>query len=366
MYKPTINSILKIAILGLALLVMTGCGSSYRMPKPSDIQVFKKSEKTEKITLFNQEFDMPEPIEAEVKLYPSNKLKGGMADGSVGENQAMLIMKKATKSLKLDSFKFSKTTSRRFNIPYYALNFPPMIIKSIQIYHTEKAYNNNKQLVEINPYIYKLKDKDYTKSYYLFSRRNLHTENQVTKYKDLSTGIKIDSLNYHSSKPIKQLFIAFDDLQDMAPTTYIEIKKKPIFKIDGYSPELVVLHALKTRKDLDYNEKLVREVGFKDARLFRKIQKKVKTLKLPKSSVARLPQDVNIKYALKNHATILKTGRYLAKTGQYKHFKTKSFFDSSYKYKSTHTVKVNGEKASMKKSTSEHKTAGFMDFSEGI
>ena len=360
MYKPTINSILKTAILGLALLVITGCGSSYRMPKPSDVQVFEKPKKAEKIKLFNQEFDMPEPVVVKAKLYPSNKLKGKM-------NDSWYYIDGHPRKINSKTFCFSQTSSRRFQVPYYALKFPSkMIINNVFIYHTEEAYNDKKESIKINPYLYKTKDRENMKTYALFNRNELYETNKVTKFVDVNSSTNIDAINYYSNEPIKQLFIAFDDLQDMAPTKYIKIKKKPIFKIDGYSPELVVLNALKKRKDLNYNEKLVREVGFKDARLFRKIQQKVRTLKLPKASVARLPQDVNIKYALKNHATILKTGRYLAKTGKYKHFKTKSFFDNSYKYKSTHTVKVNGEKASMKKSTSEHKIAGFMDFSEGI
>jgi len=356
MYKLTINLILKTAILGLALLIITGCGS----PKPSDVQVFTKPKKPEKITLFNQEFDMPEPVAVEAKLYPSKTLKGKM-------NYSWYSYDNLRREIGYETFCFLETSSRRFQIPYYALKFPSkMIINNVLIYHTEEAYNDKKKPIKINPYLYEIKDKENMKDGYAYSRKDLYRTNKLTKYIDTATSVKIDSLNFNSQKPLTQLFVAFDDLQDMAPTKYIEIKKKPIFKIDGYSPELVVLHALKTRKDLNYNEKLVREVGFKDARLFRKIQKKVKTLKLPKSSVARLPQDVNIKYALKNHATILKTGRYLAKTGRYKHLKTQSFFNSSYTYKSTHTVKVNGEEASMKKSTSEHKTAGFMDFSEGI
>ena len=360
MYKLIINSILKISILGIVLLVVTGCGSSYHMPKPSDVQVFKKPEKAEKITLFNQEFEMPEPMEVKVRLYPSNTLKGKM-------NDSWYYIDGHPRKINDTTFCFSQTSSRRFQVPYYALKFPSkMIIKNVLIYHTEEAYNDKKEAIKINPYLYKVKDRENMKTYALFNRNELYETNQVTKFVDVNSSTNIDAINYYSNKPIKQLFIAFDDLQDMTPTKYIRIKKKPIFKIDGYSPELVVLYALKTRKDLDHNEKLVREVGFKDARLFRKIQKKVKTLKLPKASVARLPQDVNIKYALKNHATILKTGRYLAKTGRYKHFKTKSFFNSSYKYKSTHTVKVTGKKASIKKSTSEHKTAGFMDFSQGI
>jgi hypothetical protein len=360
MYKSTINSILKIAILGLVLFIITGCGSRYHIPKPSDVQVFKKAEKTEKITLFNQEFDMPEPVVIKSKLYPSNKLKGKI-------NDSWYYIDGHPRKINYKTFCFSQTSSRRFQVPYYALKFPSkMIINNVYIYHTEEAYNDKKESIKINPYLYKTKDRENMKTYALFNRNELYETNKVTKFIDVNSSTNIDAINYYSTTPIKQLFIAFDDLQDMAPTKYIVIKKKPIFKIDGYSPELVVLAALKTRKDLDYNEKLVREVGFKDAQLFRKIQRKVRTLNLPKSSVARLPQDVNIKYALRNHATILKTGRYLAKTGRYKHIKTKSFFDSSYKYKSTHTVKVNGKKASMKKSTSEHKTAGFIDLSQGI
>ena len=362
MSNATIKIILKITIFGVILLTTSGCIHRIHIPKATDVQVLeepKKSKKSEKITLFNQEFDMPEPIEIEARLYPSNHLKG-----KIGYSWYEVIGQK--REIDSSTFCFKETSSRRFQTPYYALKFPSMTVKNILIYHTEEAYNDKNEHIKINPYLYEIKDKENMKSAYIFNRGDLYDINQLTKYKALDNDIIIDSLNLNLGKPLTQLFISFDDLQDMAPTKYIEIKKKPIFKIDGYSPELVVLNALKTRKDLNYNEKLVREVGFKDARLFRKIQKKVKTLKLPKSSVARLPQDVNIKYALKSHATILKTGRYLAKTGRYKHLKTKSFFDSSYKYKSTHTVKVNGEKANIKKSTSEHKTAGFMDFSEGI
>ena len=81
MYKPTINSILRIAILGVVLLTISGCsiGPVYIDPlhslRSSKTNKQSKSDdiylkKDEKIKLFNQEFDMPEPAVVMAKLYP--------------------------------------------------------------------------------------------------------------------------------------------------------------------------------------------------------------------------------------------------------------------------------------------------------
>ena len=200
MYKSTINSILKITILGLAILVITGCGS----PKPSDIQVFKKPEKTEKITLFNQEFDMPEPIEVIARLYPSSHLEGKMGDSwyeIIGQER----------EINRKTFCFNETSSRRFQTPYYALKFPSMTIKNILVYHTEEAYNDKKEHIKINPYLYEVKDKENMKSAYIFNRADLYDINQLKKYKALNDDIMIDSLNLNLGRAITKLFIAFDN-----------------------------------------------------------------------------------------------------------------------------------------------------------
>lgn len=319
-----------------------------------------KEKKAGKITLYNQEFDMPKPIKVDVRLYPSTHLKGKMGE-------SWYHFSNTDRKIHQDSFCFSETQSRRFQVPYYALKFKyPMIVSHVLIFHTEEGYNDTGKSIQIDPALYMIKDKEGSKAAYIYSKGSYNEKDQITSYTDKNSSIRIDSIQYDEEKPLKQIFLAFDDLQNLENTRHINIKKKPIIKIDGYSIESVVIDALKTRTDKEYNEKLVREVGFKNARLFRTIQKNVKKLKLPKSSIARLPQDINIKYALKNHAKILKTERYLDKYGRYKSYRVSSMFNNSYKYKSNLKVKVGGKKVTIKKSSSEHQTAGFIEFDEGI
>jgi len=344
------------------VLTITGCSAKRYTPAYTQLLENTKIKQDTKIKLYNQEFDYPEPTEVSlVRLYPSSHLKGRM-----GENINAYNWDDVPRNIDNQTFCFTKTGSRRFDIPYFSIKFKsPMIIRNILIYHTEVAYNDKKQKIDINPSLYLLKDKDRMKNQYVFSKAS-REKYKLSERIDANTSIRIDSIGFKRSKALKQIFLAFDDLQDLSPTKYIDMKKNPTIKIDGYSVSGVVLSALKTRTDKSYNEKLVREVGFKNAKLFRMIQKKAKTLNLPKSSVAHLPRDISIKYGLKNHAKILKTGRYMTYNGKYKHLKNNNLFKSSYKYNPNHTIKVKGEKATIKKSSSSHKTAGFLDLSNGI
>lgn len=362
-----IKSSLQIILLALIAVSFSACSIphsvvfAYNTRNSDEVQTKIYEEKKEKkITLYNQEFDMPKPVEVDVRLYPSTHLKGKMGE-------SWYEFTDIGRKIYSNTFCFLETGSRRFQTPYYALKFKyPMIVSNVVIFHTEEAYNDKGKQIHINPALYKIRDKEWMKSSYVFSRASYSEKNHITSYTDTNSTLKIDSLNFHKPKPLKQIFLAFDDIQNLKKTSSIDIKKNPIIKIEGYSVEAVVMNALRTRKDTAYNEKLVREVGFKNVRLFRTIQKNVKKLKLPKSSVARLPQDINIKYALKNHAKILKTERYLDKHGRYKSYRVSSIFNNSYKYKSNLKVKVGGEKATIKKSSSEHQTAGFIEFDEGI
>ena len=352
------EDIIKAILLIAIFLTFSGCASRSYSPTTNKVESEKKKEI---IKLFNQEFDYPkEQISITPRLYPSTHLKGKMG-------HSFYKWDDVPRDISSSTFCFKKTGSRRFDVPYYAVKFKyPIVIKNILIYHTEEAYDDRGQKIAIRPALYCIKDKERSEGSYVFSKANYGYYYQATESIDKKSGVRVDSLNFDRDKPLKQIFLAFDDLQDLSSTSYINLKKKPMIKIEGYSVEAVVLNALKTREDREYNEKLVREVGFKNTRLFRLIQKNANKCKLPKSSVAYLPRDINVNYALKNHAKIIKTGRYLASNGKYKHYKAKTLFDSSYKYNSKHRVKVTGEKATIKKSSSSHKTAGFIDFSEGI
>ena len=353
--------IIKIILLLGMILLLAGCGSSNLKPKPYNDS--KKKEK-EKIKLFNQEFEMPSSsTTATVKLYPATQLKGKKGDSWYDWDSI-------NRTTNNQTYYFSETTSKRFPMPYFAVKFKsPMIISAILIYRDEVAYNDKGNKITLNPNLYLVKDKKSNKSMDWgapYSKTNQYHHNKVTENVDMSNNIKYDHLNYWSKKPLKNIYIAIDDLSGIQSTKYIDLKKNPTIKVEGYSIQGVVISALKTRTDKDYNEELVREVGFKDTKLFRSIQKDAKNLNLPKSSIAHLPKDVNIKYALKNHAKIIKTERYLATNGKYKSFKTKAIFDSSYKYNPNHKIKVTGKKATMKKTKSSHQTADYIDFSQGI
>ena len=90
--------------------------------------------------------------------------------------------------------------------------------------------------------------------------------------------------------------------------------------INGYDKEKIVFKALKERNDTELNEELIREVSLKNNSLFRKIQVHNKEYNLIKYSIAKLPRDVDVRYALKNYSDILKKQHYKTTSGKYKNF----------------------------------------------
>ena len=276
--------IIKVILSTITILMMTACGGGQPTYKTYKELSAKKAPK--KIKLYKQEFDMPAPVSVSVKLYPSTHLKGNMGFSWYRFNNT-------DRTINYDSFCFSKTKSRRFPTPYYALKFPyPLIVSNVLVYHNELAFNDKKQRVEISPNLYRIKDSETMKNPYLFSYEET---NNFEKYQDKKTKLRVDSLNLDSKKSLNQIFLTFDDLEAVSYTRYIDVKKKPTVKVEGYSVEKVVFHALRTRNDKIYNEALVREISLKNKNLFRKIQRNVKSFKLPKKSIARVSRKRVIK-----------------------------------------------------------------------
>jgi hypothetical protein len=188
------------------------------------------------------------------------------------------------------------------------------------------------------------------------------------------------------NKEIREIYISMNWFRKVDLSDIKNSKNKITFSmpkidiyIDGKHNTIydVVLKNLKRRDDKSLNEELVREVGKKDIKLFRIIQKNAKKFKLPKKSIAFLPLDVSVHYALKNQDSILKTGKYLSFKGDYKYIKKKSVVKksvvkkikikaTSQKEKVTHKIKVAGEEVTIKKSSVSYKKAEFLDFSQGL
>ena len=133
--------------------------------------------------------------------------------------------------------------------------------------------------------------------------------------------------------------------------------------------EKVILENLKTRKNENDNEELLKEIAIKNKDLFRIIQQNSKSLYLKEDSFAFLPIDVSIEYAFKNYATIVKTGRYKAENGDYKKFKTNDTFiknDTVITYKPSTRVQINGSNVEIRKVPKKRVQAKYIDFSGGI
>jgi hypothetical protein len=364
-----------------AILLSSGCATKTRSYEPrSDkprtnkttthhTQSVKKQDhsiptETKTVTLFNQELSYSALQTAKVKLYPyhSKHLKGKLY-------YSWYSIPKIRRSQDYHTFCFSKTSSKRFSTPYYKVMFSePTKIDQIYIFHTEKAYDDRGKKISIEPALYKVKQDPNTHSFLPYTANNYDDITTIKKF--VEKGIKVDGINWWTNKKeyVKEIYISIDDLQNMNLTKYVNITKTPTIKVAGYSVKSVVFDTLKQRKSLQENESLVKTIFQTDSKLFRAIQKNRNSFKLPKKSYAKLPLDIDISYARKYYAKIIKTGRYMDKNGRYKHTKrANSFFDTSGTYKSTLSVKVKGEKVkTVIKSGSAHKSSSFIDFSKGI
>jgi len=376
---------LQSSVVFVTFFMMSGCASSYnelssknsytyKLPKPLKKKELPKIKlDSQKVMLFNQKLQAYGLYSVNVELFPrpTNKLKGKMGESWYSSN----VLKRPFYD---STFFFSKTKSKRFSIPYYKIKLEtPMRVNNIYIYHDEKAYDSKGKKIALKPAQYRVKAQDNKGSLYTHSDMDTMTygkevaiDSDIMTIKKLqdAKGKPVDGLNVFSDKDFSEVYLAFDDLEYLSPTKFINVKKVPTIKVEGYSEKAAVFNALRTRSDKEYNEKLVREIGFKDKKLFRSIQKNVKGFKLPKDSLARLPIDVSIKYALRNHAKILKTGRYMAKSGSFKHLKsTFIIFDESSVYHPTTSVEV-AKKTSKLKRGDINKNVKYkdLDFSKGI
>lgn len=318
-----IKYIIKASVGALLLFILSGCvshksnsyvpvhNSSYQdiytykskqiSKKSHLIKPYKKKKKPkkivrpkkiilqkEKVKLFNQELEAYALQKTTVKVYPfpSNKLRGMM-----GKSWYKLSSRGNPVNRLIDSntFCFNKTSSRRFQTPYYKVIFDePMKIKNIFIHHDEEAYNDKDVKIALKPSLYKLKVKNNTDKYYIYSKAESYSKYKITNYIKQNSTL-VDGLNYSSSEFLPEIYIAFDDLQDLYSTSFINIKKAPTIEVEGYSIKSVVFNTLKTRNSKIYNEALVRQIFIKDKKLYRMIQKNVRKFILPRHSIARLP-----------------------------------------------------------------------------
>lgn len=241
--------------------------------------------------------------------------------------------------------------------PYVKVLFDkPTYIAKLLVYQTQIIFDGEGGKILLYPRSYKIKiDND-----------NLRDFN-ASYYYDTQTLVEIDELNISSNVPHMSLSLAFSDLVNIQEGEELpHIKKYPTLKIDGYVVQDLVFHTLRTREDKTLNEALVKTIAAENEELFRKIQKSTESFKLPDDSLANLPQDVDLRYALKHQQKIFKSNRYKSVNGKYKKVHARKNFDSSYTYKSSHKVKIHGKKVKVKKTAKKHKVADYIDFSEGI
>lgn len=303
-------SFLKLLLLSfVGLMLFTSCGSRPE-PKPYIFHQDKKAEKT--VTLFSQKFALPkEP------LHPS----------------------------KIE-----------INDPYVKVIFDkPTYVSKLLVYQTQVIVDEEGQKLLLYPRKYKIRLDDQNVS-------DLNT----SYYYDTQTLVKIDELNISSNVPHRSLSLAFSDFFNMQEKEKLHLKKYPSLKIDGYVVQNLVFNALSTREDKTLNESLVKAIAQENENLFREIQKSVQSFQLPDNSLADLPQDVDLRYALKHHQKIFKSNRYKSVNGKYKRLNKRENFDSSYTYKSSHKVKIHGKKVKVKRTAKKHKVADYIDFSEGL
>ena len=242
------------------------------------------------------------------------------------------------------------------NEPYVKVLFDkPTYILKLLIYQTQEIIDEDGEKVELYPRSYAIQIDD-----------NNESEFNPTYFYDAQTLVEIDEINISSTTPHKSLSFTLSDFIKKEKNSKLRIQKYPTLKIDGYVVEDLVFNALSTREDKVLNEALVQEIAREDEALFRNIQKNPQAFNLPSNSLAQLPQDVDLRYALKNHKKILKANRYKSTDGTYKRVQEQKNFDSNYTYKSSHKVKISGKKVKVKSTAKKHKVAEYIDFSEGL
>ncbi len=135
----------------------------------------------------------------------------------------------------------------------------------------------------------------------------------------------------------------------------------------------IIDYNLRNSNDIGNNEQLIRFIALEDEKLFRKLQRNVNQYKLEDISFLKLPNDINIKYAMDNFSDVISTGKYKDINGKTKTFNASKIYPNlNYKYSSNNnTIRVNENKSELKLSDKEIKTNrikndGFIDFDKGI
>lgn len=135
----------------------------------------------------------------------------------------------------------------------------------------------------------------------------------------------------------------------------------------------IIDYNLRNSNDIGNNEQLIRFIALEDEKLFRKLQRNVNQYKLKDISFLKLPNDINIKYAMDNFSDVISTGKYKDINGKTKTFNASKIYPNlNYKYSSNNnTIRVNENKSELKLSDKEIKTNrikndGFIDFDKGI
>ena len=135
----------------------------------------------------------------------------------------------------------------------------------------------------------------------------------------------------------------------------------------------IIDYNLRNSNDIGNNEQLIRFIALEDEKLFRKLQRNMNQYKLEDISFLKLPNDINIKYAMDNFSDVISTGKYKDINGKTKTFNASKIYPNlNYKYSSNNnTIRVNENKSELKLSDKEIKTnriknEGFIDFDKGI
>lgn len=271
---------------------------------------------------------------------------------------------------------------------FYKIKFDyPVKIKELQFYIPKFMINQYEE--DLTPITYKLCFNHKKCHFYGFDD-NLNPVGSLNDQYDRYARPKYvkDQFSkqnlFKLDQTIKELYFSIDnyllDLDNISVTEHrdsvrnnnkstITYANDFIFDYDGSSDECIVTENLRTRKDKKLNEDLIRNIALKDEKLFRYIQKNHKKINVSSVSLAHLPEDVSIRYALKHSATIYKSGRYKNKYGKYKkmHSSRYKFSKKGIKYSSKHKVSVKGtSKVKIKKSSHKRKKSHYIDFSQGI
>jgi len=343
----------KITLSLLIILLIMGCSNTKNLSQPNSN---KRSEKTDMITLYGQQLQIPKNIYN--KIYP----EFNMDTKSIFKN----------KSISHEKGKFIGKYR-----PYYILNFDKQLyISEIKIFNTGllavpilNVKNKKESLVKFNPIAFIFNDKQVPTTVHLGNKNSSELE-QV----DFLVSENKEYIVIKLSTPIftNQLHIAISGIENPPFGTKCEILNDYTFELtaNDYSYiDEVIINTLKTRSDLLLNEDLIRKIALEDKKLFRKIQSKSRNINVTNFSLINLPQDADINYALKNYSNIVESRVYKNINGQRKVWKISSQNNSKKSLFNTNELNiqtVNTTDNKIKKADNEIKYSEYIDFSQGI